>query len=218
MKTEFFLTKVAKDWHESNLSTIRDALRDAEAATRSRSDKVADPLLDTPNHPNIRGYLRWVLVQRCLELAVKGGRFNGITAKWNNRGGVSVLELHGQHTVVTPAHLSTSDESPRESIYRRDCRIENEVCPLLTGWGLPEESAPEISPLRLLLVHGCGDEEFAYLRAYTDPDNRAVYRTLSNNIMLLHAPVLFSTLDTESVMEPQIGLKEAVTVRTASAE
>ena len=117
MKIEFFLTEVAEDWTENNLLAVQEALRDAELATLSRSDKIADPLLDTPNHPNIRGYLRWVLVQKHLEIAAKSGKFDGITATWINLGGVNMLELHGKHTVVTPIASFGLQKSIRENLF-----------------------------------------------------------------------------------------------------
>lgn len=204
MSNDFFLTEVAADW-SSNLFTVQEIIREAEQATLKRSDKIGDPLFDTPNLPNFRGMLRWVMVQRHFEIAARNGRLNGITPHWINLGGVHVLELRGNNTTVMPCHLLKSDDSPRESSYRRSQRIVNQINPMLFNFdGEEESSADEL--LHLLLVHGGKNGEFAYLRAYTDPSNRAVFRNLSNNLMLM--PTLLNSIDAEQIDEPEIGWRD----------
>src|SRR5687768_7645644 len=117
MKPSFFLTEVAQDWSENNLTVIQHAILDAEAATLARSDVEADPLLDTPNLSNFRGVVRWHMVQKHLKIAAERGRFQGITADWVDLGGVHVLELRGKHTAVTTHHLLEENETPRESAF-----------------------------------------------------------------------------------------------------
>jgi hypothetical protein len=201
MKTPFFLTG-----DEHNLSVAQETLIEANNATVLRTDKIKDPLYDTPNHPNIRGYMRWVMVQKHFELAAQN-KLKGISPVWITLGGVSVLELHGDHTIVTPCHLLKENGVPNETTYRRDLRIQNEVCPLL----FPElnEGSHDSSDnrLRILLVHGGKDGVFAYLRAYTDPDDNSVYRNLSDNLMLM--PTMLPSIDYEPVDEPEVGLNDA---------
>jgi hypothetical protein len=120
-------------------------------------------------------------------------------------GGFHVLELRGKFTAVTTHHLMEEDETPRESTFRRRGREVNEVSPLLKGW---EHMAPETDDLlHLVLVHGGKTSEFAYLRAYTDGIDRAVYRQLSSNIKLM--PMLLPSIDFEPVAEPLVELNPA---------
>jgi hypothetical protein len=203
MKDSFFLTEVAQDWGPGNLSVIREVLEEAETATLARSDRVGDPLLDTPNLPNVRGNLRWVLVQKCFEIACRAKRFEGIAHEWIDLGGAHTLELRGKYTSVTPCHLLTEGETPRETDYRKDLRISNQVCQSLPGFA---ESPSAVGLLRLLLVHGGRETRFAYLRAYIDSQNRSKCRDLTGNI--LHAPVLLTSLETEAISEPEVQLKK----------
>ncbi|HEV2327508.1 MAG TPA: hypothetical protein VGY56_01830 [Verrucomicrobiae bacterium] len=204
MKTTFFLTEVAKDWGNHNLSIAQETLVEAEKATAQRVDKIKDPLFDTPNYPNIRGYMRWVMVQKHFHLAAK--KFHGITPAWVNLGGVNMLELHGKYTIVTPCHLLKQEATPNETQYRRDLRIQNQVCPLLFNLDNGPKVDLEENRLRILLVHGAKEGIFAYLRAYIDPENSAIYRDLSENIMLM--PKLLPSIDFEPVEEPKVGLKD----------
>lgn len=210
---ESFLTEVAEDWTEGNLIALQEAIREAEAATLARSNPEDDPLLASPNLPNFRGTMRWLLVQKCLEAAVNNGRFSGITANWVNLGGVHSFELHGRYTSVTAYHLLTEDDAPRESTLRRSQRITNQICPLLRGFEALEPASPD-ELLHLLLVHGGKDGEFAYLRAYYDPYNRSAYRLLSRNIMLM--PTLLPSIEVEPIAEPEIGLKDSTSKKAAS--
>jgi hypothetical protein len=210
MNNEFFLTKVTKDWPESKLSVLKEILEQAEDAVLLRSDKIADPLFDTPNLPNYRGYIRWIIVSRMLEIAIQKNRLYGITSHWIPLGSGSVyaFEMRGQFTRVMPCHLLSKTLAPRESIYRRDSRIVNQVNPSLKGFEQLETVSTESDLLNILLVHGGRGEDFAYLRAYTSPIDRSIYRELSNNIMLL--PTNVPTLDSESVSEPLVTLKDNV--------
>lgn len=204
-KPTFFLTEVAQDWSERNLTVVQQAVLEAERATLARSDVRADPLLDTPNLPNLRGVIRWHMVQKQLAMAAERGSFDGITAEWVELGGVSVLELRGRYTSVTTHHLMEENDAPRESMFRRRGREVNEVSPVLRGLeGWAEEASRLI---QLVLVHGGKSSEFAYLRAYTDPDNRAVYRQLSRNIKLM--PMLVPSIEFEPVSEPVVELSPA---------
>jgi len=205
MKTPFFLTEVAQDWTEPNLASLQLALREAEDATLVRTNALEDPLFDTPNLANVRGVVRWSMVAKHLHVAANNGRFHGITANWVDLGGTHMLELRGKHTSVTACHLLRSDDNPRPSEYRKNCRIQNQVCPWLQGFQQP---TPESEPLNLVLAHGGKNGEFAYLRAYTDPDP-TVYRLLSKNIMQM--PVLLPSIDFETVGEPEVQLNPAAT-------
>jgi len=208
-KPTFFLTEVAQDWDGYNLTVTKETLIEAEEATLRRVDKIRDPLFDTPNFPNILGYTRWVMVQKHLEMAAK--RFKGITPRWVNLGGSNVLELWGQNTIVTPCHLLTEGQTPNNTDYRRDLRIQNQVCPFLFPSQNGGGDDSDEQRLRILLVHGGKYGPFAFLRAYIDPDDHSIYRDLSENIML--KPILLPSIDVEPVAEPQVELKPAAVQR-----
>jgi hypothetical protein len=207
-KSSIFLTELGRDWPNESLMELRSVLEEAGRATLARSDKVADPLLDTPNLPNLRGVIRWIMVDHHLYIAASNGRFPGITPHWVSLGGVHTLELHGKYTSVTPCHLLEPNESPRESAHRKTGRGLNQVSPLLAGFEDMEEGSEGGDRLHLLLVHGGRTEEFAYFRAYIDEKDRSVYRALSKNIRKM--PMLVPTLDAfEEVPEPAVELKTA---------
>ena len=208
-KPTFFLTEVAQDWDGYNLTVTQETLIEAEEATLRRVDRIKDPLFDTPNFPNILGYTRWVMVQKHLEIAAK--RFRGITPRWVNLGGSNVLELWGRNTIVTPCHLLTEGQTPNNTDYRRDLRIQNQVCPFLFLSQNGDGADSEDQRLRILLVHGGKYGPFAYLRAYIDPDDHSIYRDLSENIML--KPILLPSIDFEPVDEPQVELNPAAEQR-----
>jgi hypothetical protein len=210
-----FLTEVAQDWTPDNLAVVQDVLIQAERLTLDRTDPVTDPILGSPNLPNLRGQMRWVLVGTCLEAAAKSGRLSGIQSRWVPLGGSSALELFGQFTTVVACHLMGPEETPRESRYRRSHRIANEVSPMLQGFEAPEQVG---DPLHLVLVHGGRDSSFAYLRAYYDNAIPSAYKALSDNIMKL--PTLLHTGDVEMVEEPSIGLRTAAVtdVRSISGQ
>ncbi|HEY5504966.1 MAG TPA: hypothetical protein VIK28_07390 [Sedimentisphaerales bacterium] len=214
MKSEFILTTVTEDWAE-HLPAIKETMEQAEQIVLARTDKVADPLLDTPNHPNLRGYFRWVLVQKLLERAVENERFPGISYEWVNLGGVYTLELRSKFTTVTPCHLLTESQTPNDTIYRRDLRIQNQINPLLLGFESLEQAVPNNTPLRILLVHGGKEKAFAYLRVYTDPEKQNVYSDLTKNIMLL--PMVRMSLDAEPISEPKVDLKDVASEKVGAA-
>jgi len=54
-KPTFFLTEVAQDWSEKNLTVIQESIVEAERATLARTDVRADPLLEHPTLPSIAG-------------------------------------------------------------------------------------------------------------------------------------------------------------------
>lgn len=204
-KSTFFLTEVAQDWSEKNLTVIQESIVEAERATLARTDVRADPLLDTPNIAVHRGGVRWHMVQKHLAMAADRGLFEGITAEWVELGGFWVLELRGKYTSVTAAHLMEENDTPRESKFRKRGREVNEVSPVLKGFeGLAGESS---SLIHLVLVHGGKSSEFAYLRAYTDPDDRSIYKQLSRNIKLM--PMLVPSIEFEPVGEPVVELSPA---------
>jgi hypothetical protein len=155
------------------------------------------------------------MLQKLLTVACEKGRFQGIVADWMDLGGAHVLELRGKHTSVTTHHLLDEDETPRESAFRKRGREVNEVSPVLKGW---EHLEPNETGhlLHLVLVHGGRTTEFAYLRAYTDPDKRAIYRELSKNIRLM--PMLLPSIDFEPVAEPQVELNPAAAAKKKANE
>jgi hypothetical protein len=206
MEAPFFLTEVAQDWDNLNLSVAQQILKEVEEAVSRRSNPTDDPMLDSPNLRVYRGFLRWVLAQKFFETAVSRNRFNGISAVWVEAGGISMLELRGKYTAVIPCHLYSEDEHPREADYQKDRRIQNQVNPLLHGLEVGEPTAQD-GLLNLLLVYGGSGVEFAYLRAYVDQENRFLYRRLSENIMRM--PVLLPSLEAELVAEPEPKLKDA---------
>jgi hypothetical protein len=206
-----FLTEVAHDWPECNLATIQQVLREADEATRARTDKIADPLLDSPNLPNVQGQMRWLLVGKGLELAVSAKRFSGIEARWIPLGGASALELCGKYTTVVACHLQYENETPRESEHRKSQRAANESCPMLQGF---EDPKPDEDRIRLILAHGGKKAEFAFLRVYYDQEKPALYWELSKNIM--HMPVLLPSLETEPVAEPTVRLKPLPQIKTGT--
>jgi len=200
-----FLTKIRHDL-EPILPVIQTIIREAEEATLARTNQHDDPMLNSPNLANLRGYFRWVLVPKFLEQAVSSGRLPGLTAHWVPLGGVSAFELRGKYTTVSPYHAQNKNETPRKSTLRRLQRIANESFqPVLLGFEQFAQQSQD-SLLHLLLVHGEDAGEFAFLRAYYDGENPALYQPLSDNIMLI--PSLLSSDDVEPVVEPVIGLKD----------
>jgi hypothetical protein len=181
-------------------------LLEAGDAVLRRSNTSEDPLLKTPNLPNFRGYLRWIIVARMLEMVIERKLLTGIAAKWVCLGGVHVFEMRGRYTCVTPCHLLSENMAPKDTEYRKDQRIVNAINPDLFERFDDQNSDDEL--LKILLVHGGKSEEFAYLRAYTDPDNNSIYRRLSSNIMLTQTIV--PALDEEVVPEPLVTLKKNI--------
>ena len=100
MDSTDYLT-IQSDWCPRNLMALQTSLRETEAAMLVRTDTAADPLLDSPNLPNLRGYLRWAILPKIIENHIKVGRYPGITGSWISLGGVSVFELEGESTTIT---------------------------------------------------------------------------------------------------------------------
>lgn len=205
---------VQLDWTPQNLIGIQRALRLAYNAVADACDPKRHAFYDTPNRPYGVGYNRWLAVDYHLLQACNAGWISGISAHWVSLGGktgtpLSTLELRGAHTSVLALHLREPDELPRDSGYRYDQRVSNEKYPLLTGFVDPHEAADAPKQLlSLLLVHGDKNAEFAELRAYDDPDNRASYTSFTNNIMA--GAALPASNDSEAVSEPSVALIQGV--------
>jgi len=205
---------VQLDWTPQNLIGIQRALRLAYNAVADACDPKRHAFYDTPNRPYGIGYNRWLAVEYHLHQACNAGWIQGIAAHWVSLGGkagtpISTLELRGLHTSVLALHLREQDELPRDSGYRYDQRVNNEKYPLLTGFVDPHES-PQASTqlLNLLLIHGDKNAEFAELRAYDDPENRASFTTFTENIMA--GAALPASGDNEPISEPNVALIQGV--------
>lgn len=171
----------------------------------SRTDTDADPLLDSPNLPNLRGYLRWAILPKIMANHIKVGKYPGVTGNWVSLGGVSLFELEGESTTLTAYHLKHEDEVPRESEYRKNRRRLNASPQLSLAIGDDTRNETDHDArIHLTLVYGGREEEFAYIRAYFDEENRSYYHKLSPNIM--RVPVLLNSEETETVEDPQIEL------------
>ncbi len=201
---------VQLDWTPQNLLGLQHALRLAYNAVADACDPKRHAFYNTPNRPYGVGYARWQATDYYLYQACEEGRIKGITAKWKSTGGkvgtpVSNLELVGQHTSVLIHHLREEDALPRDSGFRYDQRVSNEKYPLLAGF---EEIPAENQLIKLLLVHGDKNAEFAALRAYDDPENRASYTAFTGNIML--GAALPADNDSEVVADPNVALIKGV--------
>jgi len=94
------------------------------------------------------------------------------------------LELCGKYTKLTACHVSHRDDDPKESKYgyRKNNRAKNEKN--LELFKEFESSVSQDEKLNLILQHGDGDDNFAYLRMYLEASDIPV---LSENIMLMDA-------------------------------
>ena len=139
----------------------------------------------------------------------------GITTHWLHLGdgGVSALELRGRHTSLMAFHLKFPDASIRDSRLRFDKRFTNQMNPGFPQWELdadPENgdlggvAAPLIN---LVLVHGDRRAEFAYLRAYHDPEDLHRFLPMSGNVIeqARIAPASDEELVEESVPMLKVG-------------
>ena len=208
MNSSFFLTDVRKDWPDNNLSVLQEVIFEAQAAVQARTNTDDDPMLDSPNLPNLRGYLRWAILQKLLDEAASSNRFDGIRSRWVDLGGISVLELVGAYTRVTACYLAEKDDPPRESEYRKSSRVENEVYQTLFEMS---QGSDDDKLTNLLLVYGGKRETFAFLRSYSDPENRSAFLELSKNIMLM--PRLLDSLAFEQIEDPHVELNEKTGVQ-----
>lgn len=195
---------VQLDWTPQNILGVQRALRVAYNSAADACDSKRHTFYDTRNRAYGIGYARWLAVDFYLKQACDVGWIKGVTGSWVELGGIGglcVLELRGQYTSVLAIHLKDSDETPRDSDYRYDKRVSNEKNPLLAGF---EELESASQLLNLLLVHGDKNAEFAELRAYDDPNNRASYTSFTGNIMA--GAALPTRDDNETVPEPSVEL------------
>lgn len=200
---------VQLDWTPRNIIGIQRALRAAYNETASVCDPNRHAFFNTPNRPYGLGYNRWLAVDYHIKQACEIGWINGIAAKWvplGGKGGLCALELRGSYTSAVAVHLQQPEETPRDSDYRYDKRLSNERYPLLAGF---EQFGEPDQLLNLILVHGDKDAEFAELRAYDNPDNRASYTSFTGNIMA--GMPLTNYDDSEIVPEPNVALLKQVT-------
>lgn len=209
-----FLTRVREDWDEINLAALREAVAQAYSATSDLTDPTRNPLFATPNQPMLAGINRWGFVDKFLEIACMSGKLRGIEAVWvplmkKGAGGAHALELRGKNTCVVPFHLSDPEETPRDSNLREEKRLFNHLNPTLLGF----EEASEVdtsSLINLTLVHGDKSPDFAFLRAYHNPEEKGAYVPVSENLMASAPAVLVPKVDAEEVSEPEIQLQPAL--------
>lgn len=195
---------VQQDWTPSNLMGLQRALRMAYGSVADACDPRRHAFYDTQNRAYGVGYARWLAVDFYLKQACDASWLSGITAEWvplGGKGSLCAMELRGLYTSVLAIHLQEPDETPRESDYRYDKRVSNERYPLLAGF---EQLEAPSQLLNLLLVHGDKSAEFAELRAYDDPDNRASFTSFTGNIMA--GALLPVADDSEAVAEPSVAL------------
>lgn len=198
---DVFLTKSRADWDHSNLSGLQWALDRAYASTLAIYEN--HPELNTPHALGVIGTLRWAIADYFLQEACIRGKIAGVEPKWKKLCGksdtVQALELCGPHTILTAHHLAHESDAPRESGLREELRASNqEVLPLFEEDMRKTESAEK--PYGLILVHGSKNAEFAYIRAYHDPENHKAYQAVyAENIMLL--PRVIEKIDAEEISE-----------------
>jgi hypothetical protein len=195
-----FLTKSRTDWDNSNLSGLQWALDRAYASTAAIYAK--HPELKTPHAAGVVGTLRWAIVDYFLQESCAKRKINGVEPKWKKLCGksetVQALELHGLHTVVTAHHLAREDDAPRESDLRKELRASNQT--FFPFEAETREARPANNPYGLILAHGGKKAEFAFLRAYHDPENHKAYQSVyADNIMLL--PRVVERIDAEEIAE-----------------
>ena len=203
---------VDSDWPSPNLASLRGAVQNAYAAVAQTCDPATNPLFDSPNRSYGVGYCRWLAMDKYIHDACLAGQFVGITPEWipftTNMGitGRSLV-LHGKHTSLSIVHLSEPNENPRESLYRKSQRVENDQSPLLPGFSDPDIVVTDDKEdiIHLSLVHGNKNAEFAELRAYyTDSYGKRKHSSFSGNIMKTsHSS---SAPDVEVVPEIEISL------------
>lgn len=206
-----FLTKIADDWDSFNLAGLQYCLRQAYELTDALSNPDRNAHFATPNRHMIAGTMRWGFVEKCLHDGCLNGRLRGIQPRWvplssKTASGVHALELVGRTTCVTPFHLTDADEAPRESSHRAEKRLFNQLNPLLPTFA--DEQVDTISLLNLILVHGDKNAEFAFLRAYHDPEERGAFVPVSDNIILSTA-LVSQPVEAEEVAEAEIKLQPA---------
>jgi hypothetical protein len=189
MQTQEF---VNLDWTNHNKAVIQYCILEARKAVAIHTADYPP----TKHLPVIKGILLWDRLDYFLEAAANNELFEGITAKWITYEGAPILELRGKYTKLTACHVSHRDEDPKESKYgyRKNNRAKNEKN--LELFKEFEASVSEDEKLNLILQHGEGDDNFAYLRMYLEASDIPV---LSENIMLMEA--IEMTPETEFVPE-----------------
>ena len=210
-----YFAAVEADWDLLALAGLRASLLAAYQALGEKADPLRDPTFGTPNGPMVTGVMRWMYVDHFLARGCQLGWLPGITAHWLHLGdgGVSALELRGRHTSLMAFHLKFPDASIRDSRLRFDKRFTNQMNPGFPQWELdadPENgdlggvAAPLIN---LVLVHGGRRAEFAYLRAYHDPEDLHRFLPMSGNIIeqARLAPASDEELVEESVPTLKVG-------------
>jgi hypothetical protein len=81
---------------------------------------------------------------------------------------------------VTAVHVSDLEQTPRDAAFRRDARGSNQL--MLEGIEsqMPQQEAGKV---KLLLVHGAHDFDFAEIRCYHGgEDDRSVYTAVVSNL------------------------------------
>lgn len=207
-----YLAAVEEDWDLLAFAGLRASLQAAYQALREKSDPLHDLPFGTPNAPMVTGVMRWMYVDYYLTRGCQLGWMPGITAHWLNLGdgGVSALELRGKRTSLMAFHLKFPDSPIRDSRLRFEKRIVNQMNPIFPQWEnqIIEADTVEAVPINLVLVHGGKNAEFAYLRAYHDPEDLQRFMTLSGNI--IEQANIAPITDAEAIEESEPKLKDNV--------
>lgn len=205
-----YLTAIQQDWTAGNLIGLQSILKLAYAKAGEVVDLSREPAFGTPNRAFLAGAIRWSFVDYYLERGCEIGTLTGISASWVplsvTGSGLLGLELRGEYTSVLAHRLQQPDDSPRESDLRFERRLFNYRNPMLSGLGDEEETATGL--INLTLVHGDRGAEFAFLRAYDNPENVRSYVGVSDNLMVM--PTLLESIEFEEVVVPAVGLKPGV--------
>lgn len=205
-----YLTAIQKDWTAQNLIGLQSILGMAYAKARDAVDVSKEPAFGTPNRAFLAGSIRWSFVDFYLRRGCEIGTLSGISASWvplsMTGSGLVGLELRGEYTSVLAHRLQQQDDPPRESDLRFERRLYNYRNPMLMGLGGDEEAAEGL--INLTLVHGDRAAEFAFLRAYDNPENVRSYVAVSGNLMVM--PSLVESIEFEEVAVPAVGLKPGV--------
>ena len=204
-----YFAAVEEDWNLFTLAGLRACLRAAYQALRQKSDPAQDPTFGTPNGPVVAGVMRWMFVDHHLARGCELGWMPGVTAHWIHLGdgGVYALELRGKRTSMMAFHLNYPDSAIRESRLRFEKRFTNQMNPIFPQWDVPDGEADSArTPLiNLVLVHGGKKADFAYLRAYHEPNDIQRFIAMSGNIIA--QPIIMSDADAEPIIESEPQLK-----------
>ena len=205
-----YYAAVEEDWDLLAFAGLRASLQAAYQALREKSDPLQDLPFGTPNAPMVTGVMRWMYVDYYLTRGCQLGWMPGITAHWLNLGdgGVSALELRGKRTSLMAFHLQSPDSLIRDSRLRFEKRIINQMNPIFPQWENQAVAADTVEavPINLVLVHGGKKAEFAYLRAYHDPEDLRQFLTMSGNI--IEQANIAPITDAEAIEENEPKLKD----------